>query len=317
MFEKSERLQVFECEPSKVIVPEGRIRKEFDPKKLRDLADSLKNPGMNQLQAGICYLSEGRPILVAGERRLRACTLASVPFCFTLQNETDELTIREIEIEENLNRVNFNWFEEVSAKEELHKIRQMRGGIAVPGSKTGVSIRDTAQELGVSYGNLAEDVELAQFAQQIPEVRAAKSKTEAKKIVKRLKEQVTRHVVLERAKKSAETKGEFRIIQKGEKSPEEHLAEQAAFFTQKILRGTMEEQLSALPDETFHLVIFDPPWGVSYDKVSANAGDKEMYEDSPETFDENIELWLRLIYQKMAPNSHLYMFFGIVNYQRV
>ena len=63
--------------------------------------------------------------------------------------------------------------------------------------------------------------------------------------------------------------------------------------------------------EFFDVVLFDPLWGQSIDRVEIERGSKEKFDDSPERFSSNLEEWLTILYRVMALNSHLYMFFGI------
>lgn len=301
---------LYSAPPTEIIVPEDRIRKEFNAKKLRELADSIK--GRKQDTPGICYLNEeGKPVLVAGERRLRACEIAEVEFTFRLESETDPLIIYEIELEENLQRVNLTFQEEAEALYNLHALKQKLFGEAGPGSKTGWSEKKTAKHLERSVGSVHEDLELAMFIKAFPEVAKAPNKTEAKKIIKRLKEEHERTIALDKALEVAEDIPD--------RDTEAYAAAEEADRTEELIRhyskfvhkGSMEEIFPTLPDEEFDVVIFDPPWGVGYDKNKVEVGSQKDYEDDPEVFDENIERWLHLIWTKMKPDSHLYLFFGM------
>lgn len=292
---------------SEIIVPEDRVRKEFDKSELIKLADSIK--GRRQDTPGICYLNkEGKPVLVAGERRLRACELAGVEFCYRLEEDTDPLRILEIEVEENIFRVDLTWAEEVDAIARLHKLKQkIHGDTSTPG-KRGWTERDTAKIAGKSLGSTHEDIELSIFSQALPEIRGAKTKTEAKKRLKKIKESMKRSEALQKAR--------LRKVEEGDEAPEEDISSleaQLRYYDKFVLRGKMEDILPK-QEKPFDVVIFDPPWGVELGKVTRTTPDQDYFDDSPEQLN-YYEDWLKLLWDHMSENSHLYMFFGIVNHE--
>lgn len=297
-------------DPDKIIIPSERIRKEFNEAKIRKLADSFKKYG--QISPILCTMNgEGRPVLVAGERRLRACSLADMEIKYVLKEEADWIMLREIELEENIQRENLTWDEECDAKLELHEFKQEQLGETQPGKPGGHSVKDTAVMLGESTGNVSEDIELAKFAQEFEEVRDAKKKTEAKKIVKRIKDELKRGIKLQKA-----------IIDSGgEKTPEEaakdDLNEQLLFYSGCIKEGKMEECLQEFKDGFFNIVIWDPPWQVGLSDVRKKGGGTRDFEDSDDPEFKRFADQLKQITKKMADASHLYLFFGIVHYHRV
>jgi len=311
---------IYSISTDRVVVPSNRVRKEFDPKLLKDLADGYKRVG--QCQPGVCLANpDGTVTLVVGERRLRAAVLANVEYRFTLREETDPLIIREIEIRENIDRVNLNWREDVFAKDELHRVLEdMKARLG--GSQ---SIRETAKELGGSFGNLAEDLELAKFARAIPEVAAAKNKTDAKAIIKRYKGALLRETLLSAAKDSAveslarteaaPEKATFAFPSDAPKPIEEDV--KILEYDKRTLLGKMEDHLEQFHDESVHIFFWDPPWGENYDTVSKKNLEQEEYDDSKERVLEDFPGWLDLIFRKSAKDSHLYLKFGIRNFEYI
>ena len=100
-------------------------RKHFDPQKLQELSNSIKQHGL--LQPIVVISHEDRYILIAGERRLRASKLANLKTIKAIiaQVELDELRLRELALIENIQRENLNPIElAVSYKEliEVHNI---------------------------------------------------------------------------------------------------------------------------------------------------------------------------------------------------
>ena len=312
--------KIYNCPADDVIVPEDRVRQEFKKKDLDELVESIKDKGV--LQAGVCRIGPtGEIILVAGERRLKACELAEVNYKYTLSNETDPFRILEIELEENLRRVNLTFQEEAEGVERLHAIEQEIHGATKFGASGGHGVKDTAQLLGKAVGTVQEDLEIAAFL-EFDEVRNARNKTEAKKVIKRLKEEYVQGEALRKARAKEDTEAGVvsTEIPEGLSDTEKaaiEFKEKVNYFSTRVVNDKMEDTLLNEDDNQYSVVFFDPPWGVDFDNVSEKNGSKEMYKDSPEEFRKRLSGWLSLLYRKMAENSHLYMFFGIVNYEFV
>ena len=307
--------EVYELPVEEIHIPSDRIRKKFDMKKIRNLAMSFQKIG--QKQPAVCRRDGEKIVLIAGERRWRACELIGQPLQFII-DEIDpdaEYEIKKIELEENLCRENLTWLEEVEALRQLHELEQEKFGTAKVGVRGGHGIKDTAEEVQESVGKVTEDLKLAIFAEHSEEVRNAKSKSEAKKIIKRLEEKVDRFDKFEKAsaKESEESEGEG---DEGGASEEN----QMVYFGKKILQGKMEDLLPSYEDEYFDVVCFDPPWRVGLDTVRKKGGGTDDFQDDKlesGDFESELETWLSAIYQKMASDSHLYLFFGIVNHTSV
>lgn len=313
-------------DPKEVVVDEDRARKNFNRQDLFKLEESIQRLG--QLQPGVCTMgSDGLVHLVAGERRLRACTKLSIPYHYILKEDIkDPVKLKEIELEENLCRADLTWQEEVQAKADLHELKQALYGTPTPGRAGGHTLADTAEELGETKGLISKDIELAMWAKELDEVAQAKTKTEAKKIVQRIKEQLEREDLLKDAVEKA---------QEPSKALEDHIAEELTVtstedapirsvlelkileFDKRILHGKIEDELTKFKDGSIDIILFDPPWAVGFDQVKMTTGSTKDYPDDVQENLANFPKWLQLIYAKMAPNSHLYMFFGIVNHQLI
>jgi len=308
--------KVYETNIENIEVPEDRVRKKFDKRKINNLAFSIQRIG--QCQPGVCKRrdSDGKYSLVAGERRLRACAVARLPFRFTLLEETDPATILEIEIEENVNREDLTWQEEVEATDRLHRFREEQK--KKKGLKQGV--RQTAEEIGDSVGKTHEALDLVKWM-EVPEVAQAKSKTEAKKIIKKLEAEVVRNVTLTRATEEASSskarvetapeKSEAKFIEVGGKKLDN---EWILDCDRRVIGGKFEEKIEDFKDGSIQLVIFDPPWGVDR---NAETNSQENVDDSPSIFLDNAENWLKILHRKMDENAHLYLFFGIIYHEFV
>ena len=332
--------KIYSLDPSKIYVSGNRQRQIFNPREMAKLINSTKDLG--QLQPGICYLNPiGKRIeLVFGERRLRACEEIGIPFKFVLKEDVkDPLLLERMELEENLIRVDLHWKEEVRAKKRIFDI--------LKASDSRQTIETVGNYLCVGKGTLSEDISLAIWIEENEEVAAAPNKTTAKKIAERLFRVVERDEALEesfeKAKKAAEPQFDKKEIQKlldeyNVKHPDEPLEEKEfierknllpdqetnfnlSFQEERILDydkrcmlGDMEDIILEFPDKYFDLVFFDPPWGVEYDKSQKGAEYQKKYEDSKLEFLMKFPERLQLLNSKMAENSHLYIFFGIVNH---
>ena len=111
-------------------------RKEFDEEKINELSESIKTYGV--LQPLTVRESKDGFILVAGERRLRAAKLAGlskVPV--VINSESDKEKILEIQLVENLQRVDLNSYEKAVAISSLKEAYNL-------------SVRDIAAKLSIS-----------------------------------------------------------------------------------------------------------------------------------------------------------------------
>jgi len=347
--EPQQQETIYSRAPSEIFVRDDRHRQLFKRKPLEELIDSIRETGQNQ--PGVCYTNpQGQLELIIGERRLRACLLLQIPFKYYIKEEiSDPLLLEQIQLDENLCREDLEWKEDLKAKARLHTVLQKRFGATTPGQLGGHSFEDSATHMGVGRSIFQEDVTLAGFL-EIPEVAVAPNKTTAKKIVKRLIEQVKRQELLAKAlSKSAiasvseqaplteQARAEAKLAEKKQATQisrsEEKVAEvtgdeleqgkaakvlqlekQLIYYSHRCFLGKMEERILSFEDESFDIVCFDPPWGVELDTVRKAGGGTKDYEDSAEGFLTSIRTWLALIYQKMKPDSHLYMFFGITHH---
>ena len=94
-------------------------RKEFDEEKLSELADSIRKRGL--LQPLLVRKKGERFQLVAGERRLRASSLAELASIPALLVQADDEQTLEMALIENLQRENLNPMEESRGYEELQE----------------------------------------------------------------------------------------------------------------------------------------------------------------------------------------------------
>lgn len=100
------RLNINDIEPNR-----GQPRKDFDETALSELADSIAQHGLIQ-PIVVKPTTQGRYSIIAGERRWRACRMAGLNEVPVIIKDTDDQTLMEIALIENLQREDLNAVEE-------------------------------------------------------------------------------------------------------------------------------------------------------------------------------------------------------------
>lgn len=277
-----------------IILP-SRQRQTFDEDKLMELAESIKDKGIMHPPV---VRNDGKT-LVAGERRSKAMAYLShlkIPFhCngtliapgfmpVTLIGELTPLQIREAELEENLCRVDLSWQEEALAIAELTALRQEQNPDWV--------MKDTARELdkteaepaGLTYEKV-RDAEILKNYMDDPDVLKAKNSRDAVKIIRKKVQQKT-NAMLASVHKASDT-------------------------PHTILNQDVREALPALPDNTFAVLLTDPPYGVGADNFGGQAKAEHAYDDSPEYAMELIRFVATEGYRVTCREAHAYVFCDI------
>jgi DNA modification methylase len=322
--ENKDSQPIYEIDPNLIQVPKSRQRtsRSFSREALNQLKASITQLG--QLQPGTCLQEGENIILLFGYRRLVACKELGISYRYELTKDIlDPVRKKEIELHENIIRENLHFLDVAKAHAELHKFYQLhKGGIEgarqPSGKRKEWTLEDTASILGVSTGKLSEDIKINRYANALPEISNAKTLNEAKASVKRIETQAVRQIALEKALAASQPKTEVVSKQDNgstEPDPQAQVATLIKQYSNHLHLGKFEEALPKLAEPgTFSVVFFDPPWGVGLDKSYANAGDKELYKDDPKSFFKNLRLQLTLLYEYMAPNSHLYLKFAIAHH---
>lgn len=277
---------------------EERQRKEFKDKPLEDLAASILRVGL--IHAPV-ITTDGT--LVAGERRLRALALTEASGSFRygggeftypeipvhiIPTPNDRLLF-EIELEENIRRVNLTPMEEANAIAALHRLRLE--------DHPGQTRKDTAQEIALLEGKPE--------AKATDEVRVAQSL-----IVEQFKDdpevQKAAKVSLAKAAKVAGKKMEIELV-KALQGAEGLAADMDAMFM--VYPGDCIEVMQGLDDESFDVLLFDPPYGVGADKFGEQAMDLgHQYKDDWESAKTLISDILASASRVLKPNAHILMF---------
>jgi site-specific DNA-methyltransferase (adenine-specific) len=207
---------------------------------------------------------------------------ASIP-CTILKDLTPEDRLK-IEFIENMSRKDFTWQEAAALVKEFHTQKGVTFGKATTGrGKTGWSIRDTAEELGlfpsqvVDYLKLADGLVISSSLGEIKQKSKALTKLKRQKIV-----DVANLLDIEGY----------------------------SHADIKVVCADSREYLLSVPNDSVDLIITDPPWGINFESISSDAR-TDGYVSYDDKFDplENLEI-LTLCYQKLRPNCPLYMFYS-------
>lgn len=293
---------VLHLDPIDIVVREGLDRYRKDMKKLEELKESIAQHG--QIQP---ILITDKHELVAGGRRLAACFALGTRVKAIFKSDVTDLELRELELEENLQRENLSPAEEVQAIAEIHRLRQLRFGEAKAGGGKigeGWPLRKTAALTNQSIANVAEAIELSKLIEQFPSLANAKTKKEIKKIAG-----ITNAIITRMANLS---------------SYEDEIAESGQSIT--LVNEDAKEYMLGVADSSINLLLTDPPFGIDIDKIAITMGGETggtnttsgyKFEDSKELALDVLSVLAVESYRFCADDAHAYVFvapefFGIV-----
>ena len=116
--QKSTDVQILQIPLSKIVPNPYQPRKEFESEALSELADSIRQYGVLQPLL-VAPGKDDTYILIAGERRLRASTMAGLGTVPVIVSEYTTQQIAEIALIENLQRKDLHYLEEAEGYEKL------------------------------------------------------------------------------------------------------------------------------------------------------------------------------------------------------
>ena len=267
---------IFELNPVDVTVNEELPRHRKELGKIQEMVESIKLFG--QIQPIVINRNDE---LVVGGRRLAACLLGGFKVRACYKDTVDTLLMRELELEENVQRKNFTPAEEVTAVAELVAIKQKRLGKPTQGQVGGFTLEDAASTLGKSKGAVILDLQLADAIKMFPNLADCKTKSDIKKAVKGL----------ERTHQNIKALASY----------EETIKKTKEFI---LVNNDALEHMRGVGDATVDVLFTDPPYGINIDKVAMSIGGHTggditttgiKYDDSPEQ--------ALLLYQALATES--------------
>lgn len=285
-------MELFKIHPTKVKLNTDLPRFRQEMGDVKDLALSIKEKG--QIQPIVINKDLE---LVAGGRRLAACMLANVECLAIYSDAADPITMRELEIEENIQRKAFTPAEEISAIAELHRMKQLKYGESTSGKKGGHTLKDTANLIGKTKGTVIEAMSLADAISRFPELKQCKTKSEIKKAAKAIENVATR------AGKKLEYEAHLKTQTK---KPFEVYHESAQQFYDR------------LEPESVDILLTDPPYGIEIDQTATSTGGRTGAINSSgfkfnDSRDDVLQFYSELARRSIIftkPTSHAYVFVG-------
>lgn len=326
----------FYIAPEKVYVTPSRIRKDTG-----DLTD---------LKASISQHKQIHPIvvdkdmkLISGFRRLTACKQLNIPVMVVKREDLTDAQMFELELMENLARMDLHWTDYVKSIYRLHELKCDEHGR--PGTKRkGWRYSDTAKIIGRSEESIRLDYELAKAVEETPELKKYPRKSDAlrelrnmyevaveQEIIRRKVEQLANNQKVEELddhtadalppEAHEEIKAVFEKLMASNEAEIELVKHNAPYkngdsleyFLQRITNTDFFAYAKTLQDESVNLVIADPPYGIDIGETVAN--DRlGVFNDSPTWTTAYGRQLLEECYRLLVPNAHMYMFFGIEFY---
>ena len=117
-YTEEERKNAEEMSLEKITANPNQPRKNFDEQALRELADSIRKHGVI-MPIVVNDNGDGSYMIIAGERRFRACKLAGKASIPVVIRKYSEREIKEISLIENLQREDLNPIEAATAMKQL------------------------------------------------------------------------------------------------------------------------------------------------------------------------------------------------------
>ena len=271
-------------------------RDRLDYGDIFQLAESLKTHGLIQ-PIVVRQIDDNKYQLIAGGRRLRAAIAAGwIDIGAVERQNCDDLTLKFLELEENIARKELLWSEEVAAKAKLDELKRIQHGSKTSGryESEGWTIEDTATMLDESVANVSRDIKLA------------KAMKDDKKLAAELI-------------KFPKTVAFKKLQQKEEQAKmERHVKSQDFELNTSLHLGDCLSLIDELENESIDLWLTDPPYAVDDINVASGTYNTLMTATANSTAEIMARVYEQLIpkvYQKLKPGSHFYIFLGNEWYQ--
>lgn len=235
---------IFELDPVEIKVSKELPRQRKDLGEINKMIESIRTFG--QLQPIVINRNNE---LIAGGRRLAACMMGGFKARVCYKDTVDPLAMREMELEENIQRKALTPSEEVLAVAELVELKQKIYGVKSPNKEGGFSHSDAAEILGKSRTSIVEDIQLAEAIRLFPVLEDCKTKSEIKKAVKSMERAKTQIEALSSYEETIKKFDEFILVNRD-----------AVNYLAGIGAGTVD------------LFFSDPPYGIDIHDVAMTMG---------------------------------------------
>lgn len=239
--------------------------------------------------------------LIAGERRLQACIEAKVLIDVVYRDQVDDLTMREIELEENIRRKDMTWQESANLVKQITDLKQDKYGAKAAGrSQVGWSLADTASAMGKSRSSVTQDIQLAEAMEVIPELANAKTADDARKMLNKIEEDL---IIKE-------------LLKRKENQPKAY-----EFADKNYMLGDAIIGLTHIANNSCDYADVDTPYGIDLGNVKkSQTGTKELktignYQEwDKEIYLDTCRAVAEEVYQILKNNSFCTWWFGMDYY---
>ena len=286
------------------IIINDRQRKAFPQEAQDTLKESIR---LNGLLHAPGLRSKADPAIVYGHRRTLALRSlveegavirynnkeynGEIPFVAV--GDLDDLQLQEIELAENIDRLDLSWQEKAMILVDLKNLRdaQREGVAAITDSiAVPVTLKELAAETKQSVAPISEALAIAKHLGD-PDVAKAKTQKEAKKIIERKAKEANAH---ERS-------------QGFNPSQSQHT----------LLIGDCRERIKELPARGYQAVVTDPPYGIEMHKDQSWDGTWHEYDDT-EAYCFNLISSLLPEWDRVTTDeAHLYIFCDWSKFQSI
>jgi ParB/RepB/Spo0J family partition protein len=287
-----------------ITVKPGRSRKTFDPDKLQELANSIKENGLIQPIVLTKEIIEGveKVVLVAGERRYRAQTLLALQDQKYLQikyhwlSDLDGYQQKKLELEENVQRENLHWEEKNENIRQLVELEKARKGVK-RGDPTAFKIADVAETVQESPAGVITRAAFAQALKDRPDI--------AEKV---------RHMPMTAAMSAFK-----RTVAVEAAQAAVSLGQIQTYADYK--NGDSTQLVREIGNEAVDMILSDLPFGIP--DLDGSQGDNKIYTSlmkqtdnlTSEDIAKLMYAWAPEWYRIMKPSAYGFIFFGWDCYQ--
>ena len=280
---------IFELDPVNIKVNDELPRHRKELGKIQEMVESIKTFG--QIQPIVINRNDE---LIVGGRRLAACLLGGFQVRACYKDTVDPLLMREMELEENVQRKSLTPAEESIAIADLVELKQTRYGKPTQGIEGGFTLNDAAEFVGKSKGSVIESLQIAEAVRMFPNLAECKTKSDIKKAVKGL-ERTQRNLTALRTYNETIKKSDEAIL----------------------VNRKAEEYVSNLPEASIDLFFTDPPYAINIHNIAMTMGGETggnitttgtTYEDTPEYVIPLIKNLAVESYRIVKDNGHAYLF---------
>ena len=292
-----------------VIIVGERFRKDYGD--LEPLKESIRKVGVLEP-----LILDRELNLLAGGRRIRAVKELGLPRVPVLYfDQIDEVKAREIELEENIGRLDLSPAEKALLVREVHRLKTaqyaaqadklttadvkssdlagtltdegLEGRERAPREVTKWTQGMTAELIGETDQRVSEQLSIADALDIMPELKEAESVSEMKRWASRRLEELEREWAMRQLRRSGK-----------------------ALSAGDIINGDSIIELAKLPDHCADCVIIDPPYGV-IQPGGLGRYENLHFDDNPDLAMAHLKLVAVELKRVAKDDAHIYVFFGI------